>query len=142
MDAMSRCEPAGPHEDHRKTMRVITDPSVSLEADHLHQISVEVAPLGLPSQGQMSEDLATEAFRRPETRREMATSLTSSATDQDLTCHAMQLALVATQLRRAWHAGVLDAETAMQSLDVAVREVCYLRAMERSGDGVQTAATE
>jgi hypothetical protein len=54
----------------------------------------------------------------------MATSSTSLALDQKVTCHALQLALVATQLRRAWHAGVLDADTAMKSLDVAVREVC------------------
>jgi hypothetical protein len=61
----------------------------------------------------------------------MANKSTSLAADRDITCHALQLALVATQLRSAWHAGVLDADTAMRSLDVAVREVCSLRAMER-----------
>jgi hypothetical protein len=50
--------------------------------------------------------------------------------DRDVTCHALQLALVATELRRAWHAGVMDADTAMRRLDLAVREVCSLRAVE------------
>jgi hypothetical protein len=56
----------------------------------------------------------------------MATSSTSLAADQDITCHALQLALVATQLRRAWHAGVVDAETAMRNLDEAfVRSAAF-----------------
>ena len=60
----------------------------------------------------------------------MAASSTSLAADPDITCHALQLALVATQLRRAWHAGVVDADTAMRNLDEAVREVCSLRAKD------------
>jgi hypothetical protein len=60
----------------------------------------------------------------------MATSSTLLAADEEITCHALLLALVATQLRRAWHAGVMDADTAMKSLDMAVREACGLRATE------------
>ena len=66
----------------------------------------------------------------------MADTSTSLAGNRDITCDALELALVATQLRSAWHAGVLSADMAMRILDVAVREVCNLRAMEIQPEGV------
>ena len=62
----------------------------------------------------------------------MAAPATPVAADADIACRALELALVATQLRAAWHANVIDSDTAMRSLDLAVREVCSLRAMERT----------
>jgi hypothetical protein len=66
----------------------------------------------------------------------MVTLSTSLDADEEITCHALQRALVATQLQMAWHAGVLDADTAMKSLDMAVREICSIRAMERQPNDV------
>jgi hypothetical protein len=60
----------------------------------------------------------------------MTTTAPPLATERQITCRALQLALVATQLRTAWHAGAMDADTAMRSLDRAVRELCSRRAME------------
>jgi hypothetical protein len=61
---------------------------------------------------------------------------TSLAANRDITCDALELALVATQLRSAWHAGVLGADAAMMILDVAVREVCSRGAMDRQPSDV------
>jgi hypothetical protein len=62
---------------------------------------------------------------------EVSTASTQTSADEQITCQALQLALVATQLRTAWHAGVMDADTAMRSLDRAVGELCRRRAGER-----------
>jgi hypothetical protein len=45
------------------------------------------------------------------------------ATDSDITCQVLQLALATTRLRMACYAGELDAHTAMNLLDVAGREI-------------------
>jgi hypothetical protein len=42
----------------------------------------------------------------------------------DVMCSALLLALVASSLRRAWHAGVIDADAAMRRLDVFLSEIC------------------
>jgi hypothetical protein len=55
---------------------------------------------------------------------------TSSVGDEDVTCQGLLLALVASQLRTAWHAGVIDADTAMRSLDDVISEVCRHRAVK------------
>jgi hypothetical protein len=52
----------------------------------------------------------------------------SPGTEGELICSALQLSLVASQLRTAWHAGVIDSDSAMRSLDRAVREISDLRA--------------
>jgi hypothetical protein len=44
--------------------------------------------------------------------------------DRDVVCHALLVALVASKVRTAWHAGVMDADTAMRRLDVFLSEVC------------------
>jgi len=51
----------------------------------------------------------------------------SSMADGDVTRDALRLALVATQLRTVWHAGVIDAEMAMTRLDNAIREITRRR---------------
>jgi hypothetical protein len=48
-------------------------------------------------------------------------------TDRDVFCDALLLALVASKVRTAWHAGVFDAETAMRRLDVFLSEICGSR---------------
>jgi hypothetical protein len=72
----------------------------------------------------------------------MADTPASPATDRDITCQAFQLALVATQLRSAWHAGVLGADAAMKILDVAVREVCTLGATEMQPSDARSAPSD
>jgi hypothetical protein len=57
---------------------------------------------------------------------------TSALSGQDVTGNALLLALVAVQLRTAWHAGAVDADTAMRSLDRVVAEICSLRAMKHN----------
>lgn len=57
----------------------------------------------------------------------MGTANSSDAVP-DVTCDGLLLALVANQLRTAWHAGVIDAETAMRGLDRTIREICRARA--------------
>ena len=42
----------------------------------------------------------------------------------DVMCSALLLALVASEVRRAWHAGVIDADTAMRRLDGFLSELC------------------
>jgi hypothetical protein len=44
--------------------------------------------------------------------------------DRDVLCDALLLALVASKVRTAWHAGVIDADTAMRRLDVFLSEIC------------------
>jgi hypothetical protein len=44
--------------------------------------------------------------------------------DRDVTFYALLLALVASKVRTAWHAGVIDADTAMKRLDVFLTEIC------------------
>ena len=51
----------------------------------------------------------------------------SEVTDLELTCDAMLVAVTASQLLRAWHAGVIDAEAAMRGLDRVMSEICSLR---------------
>jgi hypothetical protein len=43
---------------------------------------------------------------------------------RDVFCDALLLALVASKVRTAWHAGVIDADTAMRRLDVFLSEIC------------------
>jgi hypothetical protein len=43
--------------------------------------------------------------------------------DEQVVCNALLLALVATQLRVAWHAGAVSAERAMEILDQQSRRV-------------------
>lgn len=47
--------------------------------------------------------------------------------NRDLACDALLLALVASKLRTAWHAGVMDAESAMKRLDIFLLEICSSR---------------
>jgi hypothetical protein len=56
----------------------------------------------------------------------------SKPAEHDITCRALHLPLVATQLQVAWHAGILDADSAMRSLDAAVGDACGLRAVQRN----------
>jgi hypothetical protein len=44
--------------------------------------------------------------------------------DGDVLCNALLLALVASKVRTAWHAGIIDADTAMRRLDVFLSEIC------------------
>jgi hypothetical protein len=57
---------------------------------------------------------------------------TSSVGDEDVTYQALLLALVASQLRTAWHAGVIDADKAMKSLDNVISEICQHRAVKEA----------
>lgn len=43
--------------------------------------------------------------------------------DGRVTCYALLLALASARLRIAWHAGVIDADTAMRNLDKAVEAI-------------------
>jgi hypothetical protein len=43
--------------------------------------------------------------------------------DEQVTCDALRLSLVATQLRVAWHAGAISADDAMEMLDRAFFEI-------------------
>jgi hypothetical protein len=47
----------------------------------------------------------------------------TTARDEQVACDALCLALVATQLRVAWHAGAISAERAMEMLDRASCEI-------------------
>lgn len=64
---------------------------------------------------------------------DLSTIATSTGEDE-LTGDGLLLALAATQLRTAWHAGVVDAESAMRCLDRTIRTVCDARV---SGLGAQ-----
>jgi hypothetical protein len=44
--------------------------------------------------------------------------------DRDVLCDALLFALVACKMRTAWHAGIIDADTAMRRLDVFLSEIC------------------
>jgi hypothetical protein len=57
--------------------------------------------------------------------------ITASRDDQ-VTCDAIRLALAATQLRVAWHAGAISAERAMEMLD---RTFCQIRLRDTEGVG-------
>ena len=46
-------------------------------------------------------------------------------TTEQVICDALRLALVATHLRVVWHARVITAESAMQLLDQAFREILF-----------------
>ena len=48
-------------------------------------------------------------------------TITPSTVEDEVTCHGLLLALVATQLRTAWHAGVVDGESAMRCLDTIIQ---------------------
>lgn len=51
--------------------------------------------------------------------------------DRRLICQALLVALGATQVRRAWHASVLDSNAAMQLLDDLMGEIlCVDAAVE------------
>ena len=50
-----------------------------------------------------------------------------SLVEGEVSCHALVLALVATQLRTAWHAGVVDGDSAMRCLDEAIRIILEAR---------------
>ena len=47
----------------------------------------------------------------------------TTARDDQVICDAVRLALVATELRVAWHAGAISAERAMEMLDPALCEI-------------------
>jgi hypothetical protein len=53
---------------------------------------------------------------------------TQTLEQHNITCRALQLALAALQIRTAWHAELIDAETAMESLDAAVRGISRCQA--------------
>jgi hypothetical protein len=53
----------------------------------------------------------------------MCETRNSTSGDERVICDALRLALVAMDLRTAWHAGVLSAERAMDMLDHAFCEV-------------------
>jgi hypothetical protein len=53
----------------------------------------------------------------------MLTPVEASA-ERDVLCDALLLALVASKVRTAWHAGILDADAAMRRLDVFLSEIC------------------
>jgi len=53
----------------------------------------------------------------------------TASTDQQVISHSLRLALIACQLRRAWHAGGIDADEAMGVLDRAISEIRSFRAM-------------
>ena len=48
--------------------------------------------------------------------------------DEDIIRSALLLALMASVVRRAWHAGVMDAETAMSRLDGFLSAIAVDRA--------------
>jgi hypothetical protein len=48
--------------------------------------------------------------------------------DDEVTCLALELALVTTNLHRAWHAGVIDADQAMRGIDRVVTAIGKVRA--------------
>ena len=48
--------------------------------------------------------------------------------DEQVVCRSLQLALVATQLRVAWHAGAVSADRAMEILD---QQFCEIRPCDR-----------
>lgn len=51
------------------------------------------------------------------------------ADDREVISHSLRLALIACQLRRAWHSGAIDADAAMGGLDRAISDICSSRAM-------------
>ena len=71
-------------------------------------------------------------------------TIVSSPVEDEVTCHGLLLALAATQLRTAWHAGVVDAESAMRCLDKAIRTVRETRisGLEAQPDAVVIPAPE
>jgi hypothetical protein len=73
------------------------------------------------------ELLAAGHDGRLESRGADMSTIAPSRVEAEVTCHSLLLALVATQLRTAWHARVLDAESAMRCLDSVVRTVCEVR---------------
>ena len=71
------------------------------------------ALIGVPEGHRHEGDMAQTAPRLP--------------CDQDITCQALELALVATHIRVAWHAGLMSADTAIRCLDRAVHEILRSR---------------
>ena len=51
--------------------------------------------------------------------------------DGEVICHALLLALVASKVRTLWHAGVIDADTAMRRLDTFLSEICSSQSSSR-----------
>jgi hypothetical protein len=45
----------------------------------------------------------------------------------EVICHGLLLASIATRIRMEWHAGLIDADAAMEELDSALDEICALR---------------
>jgi hypothetical protein len=45
----------------------------------------------------------------------------------EVVCHGLLLASIATRLRVEWHAGLIDADSAMKELDSALAYICGLR---------------
>jgi hypothetical protein len=75
-------------------------------------------------------DRAQALIGVPEGRRhegDVAQTVPRSTCDHDITCQALELALVATHMRVAWHAGLINAETAMSCVDRAVNEILRSR---------------
>jgi hypothetical protein len=58
---------------------------------------------------------------------------TSPEADQNATYQAIRLALVAKHLQTVWHAGIIDADTAMRNLDSAILEIGGRREADERG---------
>jgi hypothetical protein len=54
-------------------------------------------------------------------------SITSNEPRPEAICPGVLLASIAIRVRVQWHAGVIDADTAMKELDSALVEICALR---------------
>lgn len=66
---------------------------------------------------------------------------TSPEADRTATSQAIRLWLIAKHLRTVWHAGVIDADTAMKNLDSAILEIGGRREVEERGAQPSVAAT-
>ena len=86
------------------------------------------------SEGSQTERTASDERERDRTMSE--DSITDSG-DEQVICQALRLALVATQLRVAWHAGAISPDRAMEILDQQFFEIGR-RARDR---GVETPTT-
>ena len=89
------------------------------EAKHL--LADRFPRLGL--QHTVTDGSTAEPGSRGEGNSEMPRAA-QAWTDDGVTCRALMLALAASRARRAWHAGVIDADTAMRYLDSVTSAIC------------------
>jgi hypothetical protein len=71
-------------------------------------------------------------------RREASSEMPLPArtpTNNGVVCRAVLMTLATSRVRRAWHAGVIDADTAMRQLDTLLSVICTSR---REGTSLQT----